>query len=184
MIYHLSLPAVGIIVGIALIVAHAFAWLQPMNCGRQLKAFPRSRTAGTVLIGIAGLWSLILVSQMDLGEFAPMRKILLIGSVAGAFLAWKYVEEFLAVRALGMIMLLLAEPVLEVCYLRPEGSRLVLVVLAYAWIIAGLFWVGMPWVLRDQIKWVTTTVSRLRGAALGGVVYGFAIVVCAVLFWR
>ena len=40
---------------------------------------------------------------MDLGEFARLRNPMLVAIVVGAFLAWKYVEEFLAVRAMGML---------------------------------------------------------------------------------
>ncbi|MEZ5328982.1 MAG: hypothetical protein R3F19_28385 [Verrucomicrobiales bacterium] len=36
-------------------------------------------------------------------------------------------------------------------------TRLLLPLLAYAWIIIGLFWVGMPYVLRDQIAWVSAS---------------------------
>ena len=36
--------------------------------------------------------------------------------------------------ALGMIALLAAEPILEAAFLRPETSRLLVVVLAYVWI--------------------------------------------------
>jgi len=184
MIYQLHLFVVGALVGAALIALHALALSNATSCRKWLNTFPRSRTAGTVLVAIAGIWSFLLVAQMDLGEFAPMRKIMLIGSIAGAVLAWKYVEEFLAVRALGMVLLLLAEPLLEATFLHPQPTRLLLVVLAYVWIVAGLFWVGMPWLLRDQIKWVTAQPLRFRAAAMGGVVYGAAILVCAILFWR
>jgi hypothetical protein len=91
---------------------------------------------------------------------------MLIGIVLGAFLSWKYVEEFLAVRAVGMLALLAAEPLLEAAFMRHETSRLLLVLLAYVWIINGLFWVGMPWVMRDQIAWVTAKMRRYRAAAL------------------
>jgi len=184
MIYSISLYAVGLVVGIFLLITHLVALWRTKECGKWLQAFPRSRAAGTVLIVLAGIWSFLLVQQMDLGEFARLRNFLLLAIVAGTILAWLYVEEFLAVRALGMLALLAAEPLLGAAFLRPEQTRLLLVVLAYAWIVLGLFWVGIPWILRDQIAWILAAKNRLPAVALGGVLYGAALVVCAVAFWK
>ena len=91
-----------------------------------------------------------------------------------------FVEEFLAVRALGMFTLLAAEPMLSAAFLRPETSRLLLVIFAYVWLTLGLFWVGMPYVLRDQIHWITKNRARFRALTLAGLVYGLVVLVCAV----
>ncbi len=184
MIYSYSLQLVGIIVGLALLGSHLYALLQTGACQKWLKDFPRSRAAGTVLVFMAGLWSFVLINSMDLGEFSTLRTYMLFFVVAGTFLAWRYVEEFLAVRALGMLALLAADPLLEAAFLRPEETRLLLVVLAYAWIVLGLFWVGMPWVLRDQIAWLVGNKGRFKAAGIGGVVYGALVLVCAALFWK
>ena len=184
MIYSISLQTAGYVVGAALLAVHLVALVRTGDCQRWMKEFPRSRTAGTVLIVIAGIWSFLLIRHMDLGEFAKLRTMMLGAVVAGVFLAWRYMEEFLAVRALGMLALLLAEPVLEAAFLRPEPTRLLLVVLAYAWIILGMFWVGIPWVLRDQIAWLTAQARRFQLASFGGIIYGLAVLLCAALFWK
>ncbi len=184
MIYPFALKSVGLVVGGLLIVTHLLALLRRDDMRISLREFPRSRAAGTVLIILAVVWSFLLVWHVDLGEFSHLRRLLLGAFVTGGFLAWRYMEEFLAVRALGMLALLAAEPLLEAAFLRPETSRLLLVVLAYAWVVAGIFWVGMPWTLRDQITWVTKTPQRFLAAGIGGLLYGAAILACAVLFWR
>ena len=184
MIYSIDLKTVGIAVGIFLLAIHLVALGRSEACRRWLKEFPRSRAAGTVLIVAAGIWSLVLIRTMDLGEFSKLRNVMSIAVVAGTFLAWRYVEEFLAVRALGMLALLAAEPVLEAAFLRPDPTRLLVVFLAYGWIILGLFWVGLPWTLRDQIGWLTARVPRFQAAAWGGVVYGVLVLACALLFWK
>ncbi len=184
MMYPVDLHAVGLVLGLALILGHLWALLRPSATESALIKFPRSRAAGTVLIAIAGIWGFILITTMDLGEFAHLRRVMAIAVVAGTYLSWRYMEEFLAVRALGMIALLAAEPILEAAFLRPETSRLLVVVLAYVWIILGLFWVGMPWVLRDQIAWLTSQKLRLKAATVGGIVYGAAVLFCAVALWK
>jgi len=183
MIYQLSLQTTGLAAGLLLILSHALGLLKPSVSINLARAFPRSRMAGTVLLVVAAVWSFLLVTDIDLGEFSRLRNVMLAGIVAGAVLSWMYVKEFLAVRALGMLLLLASEPLLESCALRPEESRLLLVALAYAWIIAGLFLVGMPYILRDAIKTLSSKSGVWRIAALGGLVYGAILTTAALLWW-
>jgi hypothetical protein len=86
-----------------------------------------------------------------------------------------FVDEFLAVRALGILCLLAAEPLLDAAFLRYETSRLLVTVFAYLLIIAGLFWVAIPYVLRDQLNWIARSAFRWRCLHLIALVYGCVI---------
>lgn len=172
MIYPFSLETALLLVGLALILGHGWALLQARGAQEALRRFPRSRAWGTALIIVAVVWGWLLIKNIDLGEFTNWRTRLLILIPIAGYLAWRYVEEFLAVRALGMIALLAAEPLLEAAWLRPESLRLFLVVLAYAWVVAGMFWVGMPYTFRDQAAWVTARPERWRAVAIAGIAYG------------
>jgi hypothetical protein len=183
MIYQLSLQTTGLAAGALLMLSHALGLIKPAAAIDFARAFPRSRLAGTVLLLLAVVWSFVLVSDIDLGEFSRLRSVMLVGIVAGAVLSWIYVEEFLSVRALGMLLLLAAEPLLESCMLRSEPSRLLLVILAYAWVIAGLFFVGMPYLLRDAVKIVTAQKQIWLMAAFGGLLYGTALLFAALFWW-
>jgi hypothetical protein len=185
MIYPpLELQTVGLLVGAFLIVMSLFtvAWSDQMRIW--LKRLPRSANAGFILLTVASVWAFLLIALIDLGEFTPLRPVLLMVIAAGYFLTLKYVEEFLAVRALGILLLLLAEPVLEAAFLRPEISRLLVVTLAYVWILVGLFWVGMPYLMRDQIAWLSRTSSRWRSGWMIGLIYGAAILISALTLYR
>jgi hypothetical protein len=184
MIYSFTLQTVGLVTGLLLLALHCLALWRSRESLKVLKQFPRSRRMGTVLIALAAIWSFLLIRGMDLGEFARLRNPMLVAIVVGALLAWKYVEEFLAVRAIGMLALLAAEPLLEAAFMRHETSRLLLVLLAYVWIINGLFWVGIPWIMRDQIAWLTAKMQRYRAAAWAGVLYSSALILCALFLWR
>jgi hypothetical protein len=116
---------------------------------------------------------------MEMGEFSAFRKPLLIALPIAYVLALRFLDEFLAVRALGILCLLAAEPLLDAAFLRYEASRLLLTVFAYLLIVAGLFWVMIPYLLRDQINWSTRSAARWRcvhGVALlyGAVILAFA----------
>ena len=185
MIYtFLNLQTVGLIVGLALIASHGVALMHADGVRGWLRAFPRSRNMGVALLTINAAWAFALVATMDLGEFSGYRKALMVLVPVAYFLSLKFVDDFLPVRALGMLLLLLAEPVLEAAFLRPEASRLLLVVLAYAWAVLGMFYVGMPYVLRDQISWWQKTDGRWRAGCVAGLAYGLAVLICSVTLHR
>ena len=168
-------------VGLALVLAHLFAFLKPAISRQWLRKFPRNYEAGVMLTVVATIWFYFLVKLMDLGEFTSWQPTVLFLTPAAGLLAILFMREFLAVRALGTLALLAAEPLLESAFLRDETIRLLLVSLVYLWIIFGLFWVGMPYTLRDQIGWVTATEKRWRAAAFAGLAYGALLCVGALL---
>lgn len=175
MIYPLTLKTAMLIVGIFLAATHLVALLMPAAVQSWLKAFPRSPFWGTALLVAASAWFWWLIVTMDLHEFSNWRPVLKIGIPIAAWLTWRYVPEFLSVRSLGMLVLLGAEALLEAAWMRPEASRLWLVSIVYVWLTAALFWVGMPYTLRDQIAWATASAGRWRFLALGGIAYGVVL---------
>jgi hypothetical protein len=188
-LYHLTpdggvpLKATGILVGLALLAAHLWAFLKPSQAQTFLRDFPRNYAWGVILLTIGFFWSMMIIQYMDMGEFFHLRRWFLIIVPAGFVGVLFYVREFIAVRALGSLMLLAAGPVLCAAFLQPQLSRLLLPILAYAWIISGMFFVGMPFLMRDAITWVTATPSRWKLMSLSGIVYGALLLVAAVLFY-
>ena len=177
MIYSLKLETALYLTGLLVLLGHALALFKGRDAQAWLRALPRSKPLGVVLLTIASAWFFWLVWTMDLGEFSNWRQRVLIATPVAWWLAWKYVDEFLAARALGMLVLLGAEPLLEAAFLRPEMSRLFLVTLVYVWVAFALFWVGMPYTLRDQIAWITGAEKRWRAAVFAGLAYGALLLV-------
>src|SRR5437773_10447112 len=174
MIYHLSLQTAGIIAGAFLIVISLAGLLKP-DLASVAQRFPRSQVIGVVLLTVALVWTLWLLATIQMGEFAGFRRPLLIALPIGYGLVLYFVGEFLAVRALGILCLLVAEPLLDAAFLRYETSRLLVTVLAYLLILGGLFWVAIPYVLRDQINWTTRSVFRWRCLHTIALIYGSVI---------
>lgn len=177
----LSMKVTGIGLGLLLLVAHLWAWRNADKAMKLAKNFPRHRLAGIVLLTVCLVWSLFLVACMDMGEFFTWRNNIFMLLPVAYFMVIFFVPEFLAVRALGSLMLLASMPVLCAAFLQPQVSRLLLPILAYAWIISGMFFVGMPYLLRDAIQWVTQSKERWKMAALGGAAYGAALLIAAVV---
>jgi len=174
MIYHLSLHTVGVIAGAFLVLVGVLGLIKP-DFAQIVKQFPRSRVAGVVLLTICAAWTMWLLATIQMGEFASFRRPLLIALPIGYVLTLFFVDEFLAVRALGILCLLVAEPLLDAAFLRYETSRLLVTVFAYLLIIAGLFWVAIPYILRDQINWTARSVFRWRCLYALVLVYGCVI---------
>jgi hypothetical protein len=181
MIYHFSLQIAALFAGALLCLLGAVSFAMEGSARSLLAAFPRSRGAGIVLLAIDLVWSFWLVSTMEMGEFSAFRRPFLVALPIGFFLTLRYVDEFLAVRALGILALLVAEPLLDAAFFRYESSRLVLTVLAYLLIVLGLTWVMVPYKLRDQINWFSETTARWRGVSVFGFAYGATLIALAFL---
>ena len=178
MIYDFSLRTIGIIAGLSLIAASLPGLVKP-DLASVAQKFPRSRLAGFALLTVDLVWSLWLLATIEMGEFASFRMPLIIALPVGYFLILRFVDEFLSVRALGVLCLLAAEPLLDAAFLRHEPSRLLVTVLAYLLIIAGIFWTAAPYVLRDEINWSARTNFRWRLVHGIAFCYGVAILTFA-----
>lgn len=183
MIYDFPLRSVGLLVGLGLVLAHAAALALPGSVKPWMQQLPRSRPAGLILCTLAAAWALWLAATMDLGEFTPNRALICGVVLAGAVMVPLFAGEFLAVRALGILALLAAEPLLGAAFLRPEQTRLLLVILAYGWATAGLVLVGAPYLLRDAIQWTLGSSGRYRFVAWAGVGYGLLLIAVSLLFF-
>jgi hypothetical protein len=179
----IPLKGTGLVVGSLLLVTHLYAWLRSVQVKEYLPRFPRDYFPGAVLLTVAMLWSMVCLACMDMGEFYHLRGKLLLAVPVSYVLVLVYVKEFIAVRALGCVLLLAAGPVLQAAFLQPQQTRLLLPILAYVWIIAGMFMIGTPYMLRDWIQWVLKSELRWKLATLGGVAYGTLLITFALLFW-
>ncbi|MGV3661717.1 MAG: hypothetical protein ACO1TE_16140 [Prosthecobacter sp.] len=179
----IPLKGTGIAVGLALLVSHAWGLKNSARAQAFLKSFPRAFHWGVILLSIDMLWSVFALANMDMGEFFNMREEFIMITVGGYVSVLLYVKEFLAVRALGALMLLVAGPVLTAAFLQPQSSRLLLPILAYGWIIVGMYFIGMPFLMRDWAGWFAAKPGRWKLAMYGGIGYGALLLLAAVLFY-
>lgn len=179
----IPLKGTGIVVALALILSHVWALKNSVKTQAFLKSFPRTFHWGVILLTIDVIWSVFALSNMDMGEFFNMRRTFIMITLGGYVAVLAYVKEFLAVRALGALMLLVAGPVLTAAFLQPQTSRLLLPILAYVWIIVGMYFIGMPFLMRDWINWLLAKPQRWSLAVYSGIGYGAVLLVTALLFY-
>jgi hypothetical protein len=191
---HLSLFTTGIILSVWLIGCHALMLARPAMVRDFLKRFPRNQALGQILLGIGLAWFWLLIAPdnmglfsslaMDLGEFNGAKPLLRILVPVSMFLVATSVRDFLAVRALGVVGLMAASPLLESAFLKDPASRLLVPIYAYALLTASMFCVGMPYLFRDALNWASADSKRWTLFSLAGLGYGVATLVCALVFWR
>lgn len=191
---QISLYTAGILLAIWLIGIHALMLAKPAQVQGYLKRFPRDPIAGQIILALGMAWFWLLVApdglgklsalQMDLGEFNKSKPLLRLLVPAAVVAVAMSVRDFLAVRALGLFGLLLAAPLLESAFLKDPVTRLLIPIFTYAMLTASLFMVGMPYLFRDAMTWVSATRTRWNVCALAGLAYGVTTLVCAFLFWK
>ncbi|WP_411846774.1 hypothetical protein AAFN60_04275 [Roseibacillus persicicus] len=193
----LSMSSVGIVVGIYLVAMHAWMLAKPEQSQGILKKLPRNHNAGIYTMAIGLIWFWLLVApdlrgpfswlgklSMDLGEFNFLKRYLQIAVPLVCFGLITQVREFLFVRGLGVIALMVAAPILDAAFLKEPGSRLLLSIFAYALLTKGMFWIGMPYTFRDAVAWATKTQGRWKVLAAGGLAYGVLVLAFSFTAWR
>lgn len=184
----------GIALAIWLIGLHAWFVFKPSEAQAFLKKFPRNAFLGQILLGLGLGWFWLLIAPsglgklsslaMNLGEFNNIKPMLRIAIPILLVLLVISVKDFLAVRALGLLGLLAASPLLEAAFLKDPATRLLIPIYAYSMLTASLFFVGMPYLFRDGVTWICEQPRRWQFASIAGLFYGTAVLICAVLYWR
>ena len=178
-----SLQTAAIIVGLIILVLHVLALMKPAPAMAKLKAAPRSQNLGTIVLTLDFIWAYVVATAVDLGDFERLRWLAQF-SVPVIYVAMRFwVNEYLGARAIGIFLLLACCPVLDAAWMKAD-TRWVLNLGIYAWITLGLFWIGMPYTMRDNITWATRTAGRFKALALAGAGYGALLLVLALTVWR
>jgi len=140
-----------------------------------LQAFPRSKWPGWILTAVCVFWVYGVVSHAALGRFDVVKPFLPFAAVLLAAAIVYFMDELLAPRALGGLLLLLANPVLQGVRWVDSPWRLVVAVMAYAWVLLGCALILHPWLFRKITGRVTELPQWMRAVGwlkvLGGAVF-------------
>lgn len=185
MVYHprlmLSLATISLICGAACILAGGALLARQEAVRGWMASFPRNRPAGWILSAVALLWVAWIVYHARLGGFDAWKPwIWLAGPVTfGAVVL--FMDELLAPRALGGLILLAANPMLQAARTGDSSWSAVLSAFTYVLIVAGIAWMLGPYRFRRWTAWLTDGArARLTGTgllAVGLLLAGLAVTV-------
>ena len=140
--------------------------------------FLRSKTASYITVGIAGAWFLYKVLHLGKADFGDYKQYFFVVFGGAILLSFKYMPDFLSVRGLCALWLMLAAELLAPGYgMEPKSVYLPAIVYVF---IALAMWLGIsPYRLRDFFGWLhrASLRSRMLGASLAG--YGAWLIITA-----
>jgi hypothetical protein len=145
-----------------------FALLRfPSALRTALAAFPRSKWPGWILTALCVFWVSWVIRHAALGRFEALKPLIPVLAVL-LFLAMVWLlDELLAPRALGGLLLLVANPVLNGVRWADSAWRFVPAIIAYAWVVAGCVLVLHPWAFRKLVERFARSDGALRRLGWG-----------------
>jgi hypothetical protein len=141
------------------------------------KALPRSRDAAWVFFGAAAVWFVWRISRLGEADliFFQTPTLLMVGFATLAVLSFIYTPDFLAVRGLSVLMLLVGEPLIYAAFMEwSHPWRRLMVFAVYVGFAAALYLAAYPFKLRDFFEWLFRTPGRPRLAGAIVLAYGLA----------
>lgn len=165
----LGLGGVGVVAGM---------WAQkfPERTQEFCRGFPRNERIGRVLMLVDMAWSLYLFHKMNLGGWNQIKPVTYALSPLIYWFIITYVNQYLGARSLALFLILAAKPLVWICFLRDEPSRLVITTLAYVWVVLGICFFAAPHWLRDVIHFWQASPGRWAFGCRAKVVAGLGLI--------
>ena len=110
------------------------------------------------------VWFVWNLSQESVRRFAAYKNILFAGFVGVGLGTCIFVQDFLAVRGLAIVLLLLAKVMVDTGRMALTQTQWVLVIQmwGYVLVVAGIWLTVSPWRLRDFLAWGTASEQRIK----------------------
>src|SRR5690242_16631106 len=159
-----KLSTLAIVLGLGLGLPQIYGFMNPTGFAAAVRRFPRSLPWGYALMLLGTAWFVYNLSQESISDFAAYKNVLFAGFAAVGIGSCIYVQDFLAVRGLAVVLLLLAKLMVDTGRPRLADSSLVLIIQiwAYLMVVAGIWLTVSPWRLRDFLQWATANERRVK----------------------
>jgi hypothetical protein len=172
-----SLHTTALLTAAFLILAGAVLVWNASPVAALARAFPRSRRAAFVTMGLGTAWTLYHVAHLGESDFGNFRNAIFIAFVLLALASFKYVPDFLSVRGTCILALLTANELLRASWMQyDEPPFYLLNSFVFAVLNLPSFWLAVsPYRVRDFFQWLFARPNRPRivGGAIGA--YGLVL---------
>jgi len=165
----MKLSLLSILLGLGMGLPQVYGLARPAKLADAVKKFPRNFAAGVALMLLGTAWFVWNVNNEPIADFSVFKPYMMAGFAAVGILSCIFIQDFLAVRGLAVVLLLLGKLMVDTGRPHLGESPFVLVIQtwAYGLIIAGIWFTITPWRLRDLLMFSTANEKRVRiGSAL------------------
>lgn len=160
----MKLSLLSILLGLGVAAPQVYGLTRPAEFKAAVRRFPRHVPTGVFLMLIGTAWFLYNVWIEPIEDFARFKPHMLVGFAAVGIGSCFFVQDFLAVRGLAVVLLLLAKLMVDTGRPHLGESPWVLLIQAWAYVFvaAGIWFTVSPWRLRDLLNWATATEQRVK----------------------
>ncbi len=141
-----------------------------------LRVFPRNIWAGGLLAAVALVWAAFEINDMPLGGVDAYKSWLWVLGPVVYGLIMVFMNELLAPRALGGLLMLSAGPLLEAQRLYESAWTVVPAVMAYVWVVVGMVLVLSPYRFRHAAQFYCGTNATCRWTGILGLAQGVFLI--------
>ncbi len=173
----LKLSTLAIVMGLGMAAPQVFGLLKPQAFAAAVRKFPRHVPLGVALMLLGTAWFLYNLDQESISDFNAFKTPMMIAFAVIGVGACVFVQDFLAVRGLAVLFLMLGKLMVDTG--RPQLPHthwvLVVQVWAYVLVVAGIWFTIAPWRLRDLLNWATATEQRVRVGSAVRMAFGLFV---------
>jgi len=180
----MKLSTLSILLGLGMGSVQAYGLLKPAAFAAAARKFPRSLPWGYALMLLGTVWFLWYLNQEAASDFLAYKKVLFAGFAFIGVATCIFVKDFLAVRGLAVVLLLLAKLMVDTARWVDTDWRLVIVVWAYVLVLAGMWFTYSPWRLRDLLLWATANEKRVKVGCALRLAFAVFVVILGVTAFR
>ncbi len=170
----MRLSLLSILLGLGVGLPQVYGLAKPAQLAAAARKFPRNLATGVVLMLLGTAWFVWMVNNEPIADFSVFKPYMMGGFITVGVLSCIFVQDFLAVRGLAVVLLLLGKLMVDTGRPHLGESPFVLVIQAWAYVfvVVGIWFTITPWRLRDFVNWATATEARTR--LLSGLRLAFA----------
>jgi hypothetical protein len=171
----IKLSTLSIGLGLFVALVNLFGLLKPSEFKIAARKFPRSMPLGYLFMLAGTAWFVWNVKNESLSDFEHLKPFLFTLFIAVGVGSCLFVQDFLAVRGLAVLLLLLAKVMVDTERWAATEWRLVIAIWAYALVVCGTWFTISPWRLRDIVYWATDNEARIRVGSAARCVFGLFV---------
>src|SRR6267378_499993 len=182
----MTLSLLSILLGVGMSVPQVYALTKPAKFIATARKLPRNLPVGVALMLLGTAWFLWIVNNEPIADFSAYKPVMMVAFAAVGLLACIFVQDFLAVRGLAVVLLLLGKLMVDTGRPHLGASPWVLLIQAWAYvlIVAGIWFTVTPWKLRDLIEFATATQNRIRIGSVVRLAFALFIVALGLTVFR